>query len=92
MATAAGHHGVDPDRISFTHPDRARHSVRARLGPTTTTALSVALPATVAEINTELVRTDLTGLPGGLSSISGISGLRALCALSLTCPSTRRLS
>jgi len=57
MATAAGHHNLDPDRISFTRAlHAARRSVRAGLG-TTTTALSVALPPVVAEINAELVRT-----------------------------------
>jgi hypothetical protein len=57
MATAAGHHGVDPDRISFTRTlHAARRSVRAGLG-TTATVLAIALPAIVAEISAERVRT-----------------------------------
>jgi Insertion element 4 transposase N-terminal/Transposase DDE domain len=56
MATAAGDDGVDPDRVSFTRAlHAARRSVRAGLG-TTSTALSVALPVVVAEINDEPLR------------------------------------
>ena len=55
MATAAGDGGVDPDRISFTATlHAARRSVRAGLG-TTTSALGLALEATVAEICRHLV-------------------------------------
>jgi len=56
MATAAGDRGVDPDRISFTRTlHAARRSVRAGLGAEGP-ALAAALPATIAEINDELVR------------------------------------
>ena len=56
MATAAGDRGVDPDRISFTRTlHAARRSVRAGLGAAGP-ALAAALPATIAEINEELVR------------------------------------
>jgi hypothetical protein len=55
MGSAAGDRGVDPDRISFTRTlHAARRSVRAGLG-TTGHALTVALPATIAEICRELV-------------------------------------
>lgn len=50
MADAAGEHGVDPDRISFTRSLRAaRRSVRAGVG-TTAKALAVALPSVLSEI------------------------------------------
>jgi hypothetical protein len=55
MTTAAGHRGVDPDRISFTRAlHAARRSVRAGLG-TTSRALSSAMPTTIAEICRELL-------------------------------------
>jgi hypothetical protein len=55
MTTAAHGRGVDPDRISFTRAiNAARRSVRAGLG-TATRALTVALPAIIAEICHELV-------------------------------------
>jgi len=55
-ATAAGDRGVEPDRISFARTlHAARRSVRAGLGAAGP-ALAAALPATIAEINEELVR------------------------------------
>ncbi len=55
MADAAGHRGIDPDRISFTRTlNAARRSVRAGLG-TAGHAFTVALSATIAEICRELV-------------------------------------
>ncbi len=56
MTTAAGHHGIDPDRISFTRAlHAARRSVRAGLG-TDAPALSAALPGAISELSAELVR------------------------------------
>jgi hypothetical protein len=56
MATAAGHGGVDPDRVSFTRAlHAARRSVRSGLG-TAAQALASPLPEVVAEINSGLVR------------------------------------
>jgi Insertion element 4 transposase N-terminal/Transposase DDE domain len=55
MGAAAAQRGVDPDRISFTRTAHAaRRSVRSGLGAATRT-LTVALPATLAEICRELV-------------------------------------
>ena len=55
MSTAAASRGVDPDRVSFTRTAHAaRRSVRSGLGVATRT-ITVALPATVAEICRELV-------------------------------------
>lgn len=55
MHTAADHHDVDPDRISFTRSLRAvRRSVRTQTG-TSSTALRVALHAAIAEIGAELL-------------------------------------
>jgi hypothetical protein len=55
MATAAGDHSVDPDRISFTRAiHAARRSVRSGLG-TAARALAAALPASIAEICHELL-------------------------------------
>ena len=56
MAAAAGEGGVDPDRVSFTRTlHAARRSARAGVGADGP-ALAAALPATIAEINAELVR------------------------------------
>jgi hypothetical protein len=55
MTTAAADRGVDPDRVSFTRTLRAaRRSVRAGLGAAAR-ALTVALPAIIAEICHELL-------------------------------------
>ncbi len=55
MSTAAASRGVDPDRVSFTRTAHAaRRSVRSGLGVATRT-ITMALPATVAEICRELV-------------------------------------
>lgn len=55
MHTAADHHDVDPDRISFTRSLRAaRRSVRTQAG-TGSTALRVALHTAVEEIGDELL-------------------------------------
>ena len=55
MAQSADDNGVDPDRVSFTRALRAAcRSVRARIG-TTTANLAAALPATLAEISSDLL-------------------------------------
>lgn len=55
MSTAAAHHDLDSDRISFTRAlHAARRSVRAGLGIATHT-LALALPAALAEICAELL-------------------------------------
>ena len=55
MGAAAATHGVDPDRVSFTRTAHAaRRSVRSGLGAATRT-ITVALPATLAEICRELL-------------------------------------
>ena len=55
MGAAAAKRGVDPDRVSFTRTAHAaRRSVRSGLGAATRT-LTVALPATLAEIGRELL-------------------------------------
>ena len=53
MATAADHHDIDPDRISFTRSLRAaRRSVRAGIGAAGT-AIDTALHSVIAEITRE---------------------------------------
>jgi Insertion element 4 transposase N-terminal/Transposase DDE domain len=53
MATAADHHDVDPDRISFTRSLRAaRRSIRAGIGAAST-AIDHALQSVIAEITSE---------------------------------------
>lgn len=53
MATAADHHEVDPDRISFTRSLRAaRRSVRAGIGAAST-AIDTALHSVITEITRE---------------------------------------
>lgn len=55
MGTAADHHDVDPDRISFTRSlHAARRSTRTQTG-TSATALRVALTAAITEIGAELL-------------------------------------
>jgi hypothetical protein len=55
MGAAAAGKGVDPDRVSFTRTAHAaRRSVRSGLG-TATRSITVALPATLAEICRELL-------------------------------------
>jgi hypothetical protein len=55
MGAAAATRGVDPDRVSFTRTAHAaRRSVRSGLGAATRT-ITVALPATLAEIGRELL-------------------------------------
>ena len=53
MATAAVHHVIDPDRISFTRSLRAAwRSIRAWVG-TTNTAIDTALRSVINEITRE---------------------------------------
>jgi len=55
MHTAADHHDVDPDRVSFTRSlNAARRSARTQAG-TSTTALRAALHAAITEIGAELL-------------------------------------
>ena len=55
MAEVAGHHGVGPERVSFTRSlHAARRSVRSGAG-TNARSLTVSLRATVAEVGRELL-------------------------------------